>query len=110
MAVQYGRAGALRAELKGPYGSVAIRAVELALKESEWKGAVSPWAQAVSVDGAGVTSKVDLQPSPEQLERLRLRGAALTAVNDNGLVTVYALGAKPGEDMTLQATVTEVNR
>lgn len=110
MAVQYGMTGTLRAELKGPYGSVAIRAVELSLPADAWKGAVSPYAQEAAVDGVGLTSKVDLQPDPEQLERMRSLGMALMAVNDNGLVTVYALGQKPGEDLTLQATVTEVQR
>ena len=47
---------------------------------------------------------------PEQLEAMRCAGLALAAVNDNGLVTVLAFGGKPEEDMTLQATVTEVQR
>ena len=108
--VHFGRAGELRAELKGPYGSIAIRAVELTLPQDAWKGAVSPWSQTVEVPGAGLTSKIDLQPDPEQLEQMRCAGLALAAVNDNGLVTVLAFGARPGEDMTLQATVTEVQR
>ena len=108
--VHFGRAGELRAELKGPYGSVAIRAVEMTLPEDAWKGAVSPWAQTVEIPGAGLTSKIDLQPDPERLEQMRRLGMALAAVNDNGLVTVLAFGARPGEDMTLQATVTEVLR
>lgn len=108
--VSYGRAGALQAQLKGPYGSVAIRAVALTLGKDAWKGAISPWSQAVTVDGVGLTSKVDLQPDPEQLEQMRTLGMALAAVNDNGLVTVFAFGAKPEENMTLQATVTEVQR
>lgn len=108
--VSYGRAGNLQAQLKGPYGSVAIRAVEVTLGKDAWKGALSPWSQAVAVDGVGLTGKVDLQPDPEQLERMRGLGMALAAVNDNGLVTVFAFGSKPEEDMTLQATVTEVHR
>ena len=108
--VHFGRAGELRAELKGPYGSVAIRAVELTLPQDAWKGAVSPWSQTVEVPGAGLTSKIDLQPDPEQLEQMRCAGLALAAVNDNGLVTVLAFGSRPGEDITLQATVTEVQR
>lgn len=108
--VHFGRAGELRAELKGPYGSVAIRAVELTLREDAWKGAVSPWSQTVEVPGAGLTSKIDLQPDQERLEQMRVLGMALAAVNDNGLVTVLAFGARPEVDMTLQATVTEVQR
>jgi hypothetical protein len=89
---------------------VAIRAVELTLSAEAWKGAVSPWAQQVEVPGAGLTSKIDLQPDPEQLEAMRCMGMALAAVNDNGLVTVLAFGGKPEADMILQATVTEVQR
>jgi hypothetical protein len=108
--VHFGRAGELRAELKGPYGSVAIRVEELTLREDAWRGAVSPWSQTVEVPGAGLTSKIDLQPDQEQLEQMRCLGMALAAVNDNGLVTVLAFGARPEEDMTLQVTVTEVQR
>ena len=108
--VHFGRAGELRAELKGPYGSVAIRAVEVSLPGDGWKGALSPYSQTIAVEGVGLTSKVDLQPGPEQLEQMRVLGMALAAVNDNGLVTVLAFGAKPQVDMTLQATVTEVQR
>jgi hypothetical protein len=108
--VHFGRAGELRAALKGPYGSIAIRAVELTLPQDAWKGAVSPWSQTVEVPGAGLTSKIDLQPDPEQREQMRCAGLALAAVNDNGLVTVLAFGARPEEDMTLQVTVTEVQR
>ena len=108
--VHFGRAGELRAELKGPYGSVAIRVVERTLQADAWRGAVSPWSQTVEVPGAGSTSKIDLQPDQERLEWMRGRGMALAAVNDSGLVTVLAFGARPGEDITLQATVTEVQR
>ena len=110
MAVQFGKGDSLQAKLKGPYGSVAIRAVEITLLQDAWKGAISPWSQAVAVDGVGQTSKVDLQPDPAPLEQMRCRGMALAAVNDNGLVTVFALGQKPEGDMTIQATVTEVQR
>ena len=43
-------------------------------------------------------------------EQMRTAGMALAAVNDNGLVTVFAFGTKPEDDMILQATVTEVQR
>ena len=110
MAVQYGNAGSLQVQLKGPYGGVAIRAVALTLAAAGWKGAVSPYSQAVEVDGCSLTSKVDLQPTADQLESLREVTTAFAAENDNGLVTVYAFGDKPTEDITFQATITEVQR
>jgi hypothetical protein len=57
------------------------------------------------VEGISVSSRVDLLPGPEVLGMLR---CILTAENDAGTVTVYALGEKPLEDITLQAALTEV--
>lgn len=110
MAVQFGNASALQVRMQGPYGSVAIRAVELTLHKDLWKGALSPYSQQVEADGVTVNSKIDLQPSEPQLEAMRLEGTAYAAVNDNGLVTVYAFGAKPRQDQVFQATVMEVHR
>ena len=110
MAIQYGGAESLQVQLKGPYGSVSIRAAELSLLPDGWKGAVSPYAQEVGLEGITATCKVDIQPDPGQLEQLRRWGTGLMAVNDTGVLTVYALGEKPREAMTLQATIMEVQR
>ena len=110
MATIYGSAERLQARMKGPYGSVAIRAVEVSLSADGWKGAVSPFSQAVTVPGITAASRVDLQPGAELLEQMRLAGMGLAAENDGGQVTVYAFGAKPLENVTVQATVTEVQK
>ena len=110
MAIFYGTADSLQAQLKGPYGSVAIRAVEVQLAADGWKGAVSPFSQAVTVPGITAASRVDLQPGAELLEQMRLAGMGLAAENDGGQVTVYAFGAKPLVNLTVQATVTEVQK
>lgn len=110
MATIYGSAERLQARMKGPYGSVAIRAVEVSLAADGWKGAVSPFSQAVTVPGITAASRVDLQPGAELLEQMRLAGMGLAAENDGGLVTVYAFGAKPLENVIVQATVTEVQK
>ena len=44
------------------------------------------------------------------LEKMRLAGMGLAAQNDGGQVTVHAFGVCPGEDLTIQATVMEVQR
>ncbi len=110
MAVQYGGAESLQVRLKGPYGSVSIRLGALTLPAEGWKGAVSPFSQELQAEGITATCKIDLQPTAEQLERMRQLGMALAAENNQGAVTVYAFGAKPREAMTIQTTVTEVQR
>ena len=110
MATIYGSAERLQARMKGPYGSVAIRAVEVSLAADGWKGAVSPYSQAVTLAGITAAGRVDLQPGPELLEKMRVAGIGLAAENDEGQVTVYAFGGRPGEDLTIQATITEVQK
>ena len=58
---------------------------------------------------AGLTagSLVALHPTAAQLMALQEAGVtALTAANANGTLTVYALGAAPAADLTLQITIT----
>ena len=51
---------------------------------------------------------MDLKPNAQQLSQLRETGIAFQTENDDGILTVYALGDKPTEDYVLEASVTEV--
>ena len=64
----------------------------------------------VDVPGATKNSQVDLTPSIEQLVIFYNKNLTFVTENVNGVVTVYAIGQKPENDYTMQATVTEVNR
>ena len=66
--------------------------------------------QPVTVNNAIVTpnSKVDLQPTPEQLAIFAQKDLTFTAVNRGGNVRVCIVGQKPTQSYTLNATVTEV--
>ena len=66
--------------------------------------------QVVTVQNATITprSKVDLQPSAEQLTIFHEKDLAFVAENDNGVVSVYCVGQVPQNPYTLQVTVTEV--
>lgn len=55
-------------------------------------------------------SKVDLQPTPEQLLVFHEKDVAFTTVNDNGEVRVCAIGIRPEQDYeNIQVTITEVD-
>jgi hypothetical protein len=84
------------------------RVVSIALPSSAWVGDASPYSQVVSIDGVTPYSLVDLQPSVEQLEVFHNKDLAFTTENEDGVVTVFAIGDKPQNDYTIQATVTEV--
>ena len=68
------------------------------------------WYQVVTVSNAVITpnSKVDLQPSPEQLTVFHEKDLAFVAENEDGVVSVYCIGQVPQNDYIIQSTVTEV--
>ena len=86
-----------------------IRLVEVTLLAANWVGEESPYSQVVAVDGVTEYSKVDLQPSVEQLEIFHDKDVAFSTENEDGVITVYAIGDKPTQDYNVQATVMEVS-
>lgn len=54
-------------------------------------------------------SKVDLQPTPEQLLAFQLKDATFTTVNEDGNVRVCAIGTRPLNDYEdIQVTITNI--
>lgn len=80
------------------------------LTNDDGEAIADTYYQVVTVDNATITSnsKVDLQPSPEQLVDFYDLGVAFTVANSNGVITTYVVGDLPTEDYTIQATVTEI--
>ena len=107
MAHDYGAGGPISVSMAGPFsgGGTAAKLTEITLPAANWKGGESPYYQVVNVEGVSINSKVDLQPSVETFYN---KAIALTAVNEEGVVTVHAIGDKPTVDYTIQATITEV--
>ena len=81
----------------------------ISLPASGWVGADGLYSQIVEVEGATENSQVDLTPSIEQLAIFHEKDLAFVTENEDGVVTVYALGDKPQNDYTMQVTITEVN-
>ena len=94
----------------GGHSAIVIptRVVTVELPSSAWVGDASPYSQVVSIDGVTTNSLVDLQPSVDQLEVFHNKDLAFTTENEDGVVTVFAIGDRPQNDYTIQATVTEV--
>ena len=67
------------------------------------------WCQVVTVDNGTITlnSKVDLQPSSEQLTIFHEKDLSFVAENEDGIVSVYCVGQVPQNDYTIQVTITE---
>jgi hypothetical protein len=94
---------------KGGTGGYSARISEVTLTSDGWQGANSPYSQVVDIEGITPYSQVDLTPSIEQLSIFYQKDLAFVTENENGIVTVYALGDKPQNDYTMQVTITEVS-
>lgn len=91
---------------KGDPGEAAITLGSVALSAAGWS-TEEPYSQAAALAGLTAGSLVTLHPTAAQLMALQEAGVtALTAANANGTLTVYALGAAPAADLTLQVTIT----
>ena len=86
----------------------AARIGEVTLLASAWVDEVDKYSQVVRIAGVTENDQVDLTPSAEQLVIFREKDLAFVAENENGIVTVYAIGQKPQNDYTMQVTITEV--
>lgn len=80
---------------------------EIVLTSKGWVGKESPYSQVVSIEGVTENSQVDLTPSAEQLAIFHKKDLAFVTENDDGVVTIYAIGQKPQNDYTIQVTITE---
>lgn len=95
---------------KGDPGEAAITLGSITLTAAGWS-TEEPYSQAAALVGLTAGSLVALHPTDAQLMALQEAGVtALTAANANGTLTVYALGAAPAADLTLQVTVTVIGQ
>ena len=88
--------------------TTSLKITTIDLLAANWVGDTSPYSQVVTVNGATRNSKVDLQPTATQIAILQDAEVSLTTENTDGVVTVYAIGDKITEDMTMQVAISEV--
>ena len=89
-------------------GGASARITSVTLSASAWKGGDNLYSQVVSINGITEYSKVDLLPSVEQLAVFYNKDVTFVTENEDGVVTVYAIGEKPTLDYTIQVQITEV--
>lgn len=66
------------------------------------------FTQSVAVPNATVNSRIDLDPSPEQIIQLINESVSMFISNENGAIKAYALGSAPSTDMTFKIRISEV--
>ena len=99
------RSGGVYAALTGKQDRIWRTSVTLT---AEWSGN-DPYSQVVSVPGTTANSMIELQPGIDAIRSFKQSGVdAMWVENDNGVLTVFALGAAPPVATEIQCVVTEV--
>ena len=107
-----GTGGGTAAAARSSLGAQAqIRLGTITLSGTGWTSHTTYWTKTCTVSGATVTanSKVDLQEKDTVITQMKTDGCKkLYVVNDNGVLTAYAVGAALSVGVTVQCTVMEV--
>lgn len=86
----------------------SVKVASITLSASGWTGE-GTYTQNVVISGATAKSKIDLQPDNLVFNQIINDGvSAMYVVNNNGVFTAYAIGAKPTVNLTIQVTIMEV--
>lgn len=88
---------------------VLPRVATISLPKASWVGNTEPYSQVVSVNTATSSTKIDLQPTAQQIVNLQNAEVSLMVENNGGVVTCYAIGNKPTVDYTIQVLLQEVS-
>ena len=95
-------------QILGTLNKTAARIAYVNLPAANWIGTSSPYSQVVTIEGTTENTQVDLTPSIEQLVTFYDKDLGFVTENEDGVVTIYAIGQKPENDYTIQVTMTEV--
>ena len=86
------------------------KVTSVTLPKTGWTGSSSPYMQTISVTGLTVTDHtvVDLNCGPDMIALMQNSLTTnIMIVNDNNTLKAYAIGGKPTDNLTMQATVYE---
>ena len=87
------------------------RITTITLRAANWTGNSNPWSQAVEITAdanIGISSKLDPQPTAQQIVSMQDEETSIMLSNEGGHVVAYAIGNKPTVDYTMQVLITEV--
>ena len=78
------------------------------LAADKWVYSGGMYSQVVDLPGITKQTKIDIQPTSDLLALLYLMSFGIYVENNEGVVTVIALGANPNMDIEVQFTASEV--
>lgn len=101
----------------GTTGTVSLNALiqallpkvtNITLSAVSWNGDAAPYYQDITSSYVTQTSKVDIQPTAEQLAEWQSEGLAFSTLSFDGSFRVYVSDVKPTVDYTVQVTMQEM--
>ncbi len=97
-------------EVWGAIGNnVAPKSTSITLFANSWVGNDQPYSQSIEINETTANSKIDLQPTAQQIIELQDAEISLMVQNNgDGTFTAWAIGSKPTKDYTFQILITEV--
>lgn len=96
-------------EVDALIASIKPKSTTVTISAANWTGNANPWSQVVSVNGVTENSKLDLQPTAQQIVALQDAEVSIMLQNDSGIITAWAIGKKPTVDYTFDVLITEVS-
>lgn len=84
------------------------RLVTVSMPASGWAGSTNPWSQTLTISGITTSSKLDLNPTAQQIVALQNEEITLMISNEDGVAVAYAIGGIPSTDMHMQVIISEV--
>jgi DNA/RNA endonuclease YhcR with UshA esterase domain len=85
------------------------KCTSITLLADSWVGDSQPYSQSVEINSTTINSKIDLQPTAQQIVDLQYIETSLMVQNNgDGTFTAWAIGSKPTSDYTMQVLITEV--
>ena len=96
--------------IKEAIGSSSSSVIKITLLAANWVESSDGTyhTQSLTIDGATENSRIDLQPTPEQIIQLMNDEISMFIANDDGNILAYSVNGAPSEDMTMEAILTEV--
>ena len=97
--------------LKGDKGdSGKFKYANVTLEAALWSDGVSPFTQTMDIEGVGENTCINLCPDANVIQASITGKYVLSVVNNNGVVTFYAINNKPTTNIVMQVQIVEVEQ
>ena len=88
--------------------AILPKVTNITLNAASWIGSAAPYYQDITSSYVMQTTKVDIQPTAEQLVEWQNEGMAFTTLSFDGSYRVYVSDVKPTKDYEVQVTMQEM--